>query len=423
MLVLAALATRKWRRRNPILDSRTDSKFTMSMSITGSLIGMIVALLVGTIGADRSGNLEGGSVWAYLVQLGDMLLIGILLGTAHIIRSSNGTRSARWWTIIPMVAAVLLGIAGNSKQQIYAPLLLWIMCCAIYRYKFNRLQVGGLITAGLFGVLVVFPVVQYSRAYVREGNLTNRTELVWNFMRDHSISDIRESYTADEELKEEGGHQGYYFYYGQDEQVLDRVSLISVDDAVVTYTLQTGPGGYDAFTQEFISMVPRAFFPDKDRYLTIPVVNVLGRETGILGPSDETTYIAFSLFGPTYYMGEWWAITAVTFICMALFFTVVDSFYGDARTSLYALIAIGGNLHGAAELILPVVFGSMLHLCVLGSFTIWLLRKMAVGMQVFIQNYSWFEKSPGNLAPRRTFIVAQPVNLAVTPTPSGFPAA
>jgi hypothetical protein len=154
-------------------------------------------------------------------------------------------------------------------------------------------------------------------------------------------------------------------------------------------------------------MVPRILLPNKDLLLNASIVNVLGRETGILGPSDFTTYIAFSLFGPTFYMGGWWAITVLTYLVMALFFTVMDSFYGDARVSIYALIVIANNLHGASEMILPVTFGVIVHVCIIGAAVLWILRKIAVVVQVFIQNYSWFEKSPASLETPRARVVVQ----------------
>jgi hypothetical protein len=417
----ACLFTRRYRRRIPIMDSRTDAKFTMAMSMTASVIGIVTAFLVGTIGSDVYGNVEGGSIWSYIGQMGNFLLIGIILGTAHIIQASGGKRSARWWTIIPMVVFTLLGVVYNSKQGIYEPLAVWVMCCALYRYKFNKPQIVWLIAAGIFSIMVVFPVVQYSRGFVREGALVNRALLVYDFMRDHSISDIRASYNSDEELREESGQSGYFFYYGKDAQLLDRVSLIAVDDAVVNYTLAKGTAGYGAFTQEFILMVPRVIFPNKDRYVTASIVNVLGRETGILGAGDETTFIAFSLFGPSFYMGGWWAVIVLTFGVMSVFFWLMDSFYGDARISVYALLAIAGTLHGAAEMILPVTAGVILHMCVLGPITLWLLRRLSVGAQVFIQRYSWYERSPDSLQAPRPFPQPRTLLFPERPVPRGLP--
>jgi len=420
-LLGACIISRKYRRRIPIMDSRTDSKFTMAMSMTSSVIGIISTFLVGTIGSDQYGAIEGGSVWSYIGQMGNFLLIGIILGTAHIITASGGRRSARWWTIIPMCAFTLLGIVNNSKQGIYEPLAVWVMCCALYKYTFNRVQIASLIAAAIFSVMVVFPVVQYSRAYVREGALLNRATLVYEFMRDHSITEIRGAYRANEELREEDGHAGYFFYYGKDAELLDRVSLVSVDDAAITYTLSRGPGGYGAFEQEFISMVPRAFFPDKDRYIRASIVNVLGRETGILGASDETTFIAFSLFGPSFYMGGWWAVSVLTFLIMSATLLILDSFYGDARVSLYALLAIAGNLHGAAEMILPVTIGVLLHSCIIFPFTLWLIRRLSVGAQVFIQRYSWYEVSPETMRVPRPFPQPRVLAMPSAPLPSGLP--
>jgi hypothetical protein len=241
-------------------------------------------------------------------------------------------------------------------------------------------------------------------------------------MRDHSISDIRSSYKADEELREEDGHIGYFFYYGKSADLLDRVSLVSVDDGAIYYAMKAGPQGYDAFRQVLIMSIPRVFLPDKDKYLHTAVVNDIGRQTGILNPSDESTFIAYSSFGPSFYMGGWWAVSVLTFVIMSLLFIAVDSFYGDARVSLYCLITIAGNLHGAPEMILPSSIGVVLHYCIIATFTLWMLRRLSVIAQVFIQRYGWYEKSPESLAvPRpapipREFLLPGAIAPAATPT-------
>ncbi len=383
----AVIVCSKYRRKEPIFDSRKDESRMMEMSIAGSMLGIVASFLLFTLGLQSEGGIKQASIWGYLNQLQYFLPLGIMLGTAYLIRASDGKRSARWWTVMPIVYMSLQGVALNSKQGIFQPVFTWLLVCLVYRYKFSKLQIAGIIAYVIFGAYIIFPVVQYSRAYVREGNLIQRAQLVYQFTTQNGLIAIREAYINDEELESESADEHYFFYYGRDMQLLDRFSLIETEDAVVRYAERVGSYGLEPFADEAISIVPRFMLPNKDDYLHISMANVLGRATGMLGPEDEQTFISFSMFATTYFLAGWGGVTALIFAVMAITFTVIDSFYGDARKSYYALLPIVGNIHGAPELMLPVIIPALVHLILLVWVVLKVMRWFSPAVGLFVKRY------------------------------------
>jgi hypothetical protein len=384
----AVIVCSKYRRKEPIFDSRKDDSRMMEMSIAASLMGMVSSFLLFTFGVDSvTGVMSQGSIWAYLNQMQYFLPLGVMLGTAYLVRQSKGKRSARWWTILPLVYMSFLGIALNSKQAIFTPAFTWFIVCAIYSYKFSKSQILGMIAYLIFGAYIIFPVVQYSRAYVREGNLIRRAQLVYEFTTDNGLIAIRNAYINQEELQAESSDEHFFFYYGKDMQLLDRFSLIETEDAVVNYTDRVGLYGLEPFADEGISMVPRFVLPSKDDYLHVGLPNVLGRATGMLGAGDEQTFISFSMFATTYFMAGWGGVSALVFAIMAVAFTVVDSFYGSAKKSFYALLPIVGNIHGAPEVILPAMIAAVVHLIPFVWLVLKIIRWSSPAVGIFIKKY------------------------------------
>jgi hypothetical protein len=264
---------------------------------------------------------------------------------------------------------------------------MWFVVCVVYRYKFSKTQIVGMIAYVIFGAYIIFPVVQYSRAYVREGNLIQRAVLVYQFTTQNGLIAIRDAYISDAELQSESADAHSFFYYGKDMQLLDRFSLIETEDAVIRYSERVGFYGLQPFEDEMISMVPRFIMPNKDQFLHISMANVLGRATGMLGPEDEQTFISFSMFATTYFMAGWGGVTTLVFAVMALYFTVIDSFYGSAKQSYYALLVIMGNIHSGPEFMLPVVISSAVHLILLVWIVLKVMRWVSPVVGLFVKKY------------------------------------
>jgi len=409
-VLFAAFITSKYKRKHPIFNADSDGNRLVGMSIASSIIGIVSLLLVGLYGFEGDLSVKKGDIFGYLNQFGGFVPLGVLLGTAFIIRKSNGTRSARWWTILPMIFLTLDGIALETKTGIFQPALMWLLVCAAYGYKLNKKQVIGVLSVAIFAAYIIFPVVQYMRGFTRTGDLINRGKLVFQYLADNSLLSIRENYIATEQLKEEGSADGY-FYFGTDKGMLDRMSLIEMEDAIIYRTEVSVPRGAGPMVDGFLSMVPRVIWSDKAKWEagSISMVNVMGREIGILAPTDETTYISFSTFGSTFFMVGWAWSAALILAVLVPMFLIMDSFYGSVKTNMFALFVVLGNMHGAPEFTLPAVYAALIHEIVLTWITIWFIRSMSPAITIFLGKNGLLnqEEAPGVVvAPAEGPIVA-----------------
>jgi len=382
----AAFVASKYRRKDPFFNANKDGSRMVGMSIAASMIGMVCYMLLGLYGFESDLAVQKGSFIGLLNQFGAFLPLGILIGTAFIIKQSQGTRSARWWTIVPVIFLTLYGIAVESKQGIFQPILIWLVVCASYGYKLNRKQVIGLVCAAGFSAYIVFPVVQYMRGFTRTGDIINRGKLVYEYLANNDLLSIREAYITNEELREEGSANGY-FYYGSDKELLDRLSLIETEDAIIYRTEVSMPRGMKYMADGFLSQVPRKLWHGKDKWEegAIAEVNEMGREIGVLQEGDETTFISFSLMGSTFYMVGWLSAPLIIAV-MIPFFWIIDSFYGNIRTNIFCLFVVMANIHGAPEFALAVAFSTVVHVTLITWITISFIRKVSPAITIFLGN-------------------------------------
>jgi hypothetical protein len=384
-VAFAAFLSAKYKRKIPIFRADQDENRMVGMSIAASIIGAVCLSLVGLYGFQEDLSISKGDIFGMLNQFGGFLPLGVLLGTAHIIQQSRGARSARWWTILPIIFLTLYGVAVQSKSAIFQPLLMWLMVCAALGYKLNRKQIISLTCTAVFALVIVFPVVQYMRGSTRAGNIINRGKLVYEYLSDNSLLSIREAYIANEDLREESSSEGY-FYYGTDKQMLDRLSLIAMEDAIIYRVEKSEPHGTKFMSDGILAMVPRVIWRDKARWEAGAVieVNEMGREIGIIAPTDYTTFISFSLFGSTYYMVGWLLSIPLLFFVILPMFYIMDSFYGSIRTNLFCLFPVLGNMHGAPEFTPPAVYSGLIHQIILMAITIQFIRFVSPSVTIFL---------------------------------------
>ncbi len=349
-LLCAILVTRKFKTNSkPIFDGRRYTSRLLSMSIASTVIGVSAQIIVGlyAYGTSEKGGIEGGTVLSYLHQLPLFVPLGVMLGTVHIIKSSGGARSLRSYTLLPMIFMTVWGFFSNSKSQTYEALLIYLVVCMVYRYRFTGKQIGLFLGFGLLGVLIIFPFIQYVRRYALEGDIVVRAQTTIGVIQDVGIVTAIQDFKLEESLREESGQQNAALYYGKDMGFLDRVSLIENEDALVYATEHSGPRGMRPYLDGVLSMTPRFLWPDK--VMPPKITNEMGHAIGLLGPDDDVTAISFSLFGSAFYLNGWYGPTIATFLWGVVVFGIVDRLYGSARYNVFALIPITFNLHAAPE--------------------------------------------------------------------------
>ena len=386
----AVLVSNKMLLKQPIYDARKHDITLMPQSIVASTIGIFALIVVGVYGFSDEG-IAHGSILSYLNQLPNFLPLGVMIGTAHIIRTSNGTRSARWYTIIPIVYQIITGFVLNTKQGIFQPLLVWLAVGAVYRYKFAKLQLLGFAAFTVFAAVFIFPYIQYSRSEVREGNIYDRAVLVYNFTRDNGFTKVRAAYKLNQALREESGEESAFLYYGTDEEALDRFSLIENEDALIHRVDLTTTHGMKPLWDTVLYLT--ALFIWRDKYVIIAFTNLLGREIGVISDEDYGTFISFSMYAPAYYMEGWIGVLFLPFFSLAFYFTVINIFYGTAKENAYCLLPILGNLHGAAEATPVAPLGALVQYVPASFIIIRLTRILSPAVSIFLAKSGLQEKN------------------------------
>ncbi len=345
MLLLSAIAARRFTRRRPLLGSLVNDA-TLSRATVGCLVVGIV-LSVATRTVDRG----SGSVVSALFQINRFCELAIILGVTHSIRSSGGRRSINTPVILGSLTLIILGgLFGFSKEGFFVPLVCWALPAAAQRLRLNFAQLVGLVLTGLFLAYYMVPYSQYGRTQMQAGlgpSLGVTIRLLSN------LSDVRQKFEAEQaqNASEPGG------YFNKSQGILGRLQMISIDDLLHDATERQGVEGYFPLWTDVENLVPHLFWPGKPVYLW---GNIYAHEAGVpIGEEDFYTGISFSPAGEGYHLGKWTGILVVAPLLWIAMFVLFDSLCGDVRQSPWGLLVITYFAHGAAEGMLGGVIYAM----------------------------------------------------------------
>jgi hypothetical protein len=334
MMTVAAFLSRKVAIKEALLGKMvTDAKMqtaTIGSLVTGFLLYFAGWFLPG-------GN---GSVLSALNQLNRFFPMAIMLGVLNTIRRSGGTRSTSIPVLIAITGLFTLGLLGYSKEAMFSPFACWILVAASQRYKLNRAQVVGCILATIFTFYYLVPYSQYGRSFKEEGgewNIGTSVSLLSN------LGGVREQYLADALDENDSRIQAYF---DRPQGFFDRLQMVSIDDAIITHTMQFGYFGGYPIIQSFENVVPHFLWPDKPPLLT---GNVYAHEVGLLAEEDNSTGVSFSSTAVAYHLLGWMGIFLIAPALWFLLFTVFDSLCGDIRKSPWGLLVMVLYVHAAPE--------------------------------------------------------------------------
>lgn len=335
-LLVAVFISRKLTTKRALLaDFVTDAN--MQSATVGCMATGLIILSVGTFGF---GNWEPGSVFSALNQIDRFLPLAIMLGVIHAIRRSGGTRSLSLPVIISGIVIFLEGAISFSKQGMITPLLCWLIAAASQRYKVSLTQIAGGIFVVFFTFYYLVPYSQYGRSYKIGDSLSGNLDVAIGFFS--NLGYVREQFLEDEAYQDEAV-QGYFTTH---QGFFDRLQMIGPDDALISYTQQTGPLGLFPIALAFENFVPHFIWKDKPVWFS---GNYYAREAGILPESDVSTGVSFSPTGEAFRLGGWTGILIVTPILWIMMFTLFDSLCGDIRQSPWGLIIALSYAHSAPE--------------------------------------------------------------------------
>lgn len=334
MLLAVFLSTKMTTKRALLAKMVTDAN--MQTATVGCLISGIALFVIG--GLVEGGN---GSVISAINQVNRFFPMAIILGVIHTIRRSGGTHSISLPVLLAAGFSFSFGLLGFSKEGMLTPFLCWLVAAASQGYKVSRTQIACGVLAIFFIFQYLVPYAQYGRSYRADsdaGNLDTSISLLSNlgYVREQYLENSADTYD------ESSG----YGYYNNPQGFLDRLQMISIDDALIDHTEKFGTFGLFPLIASFENLVPHFIWKDKP---SVFFGNVFAHEIGMLSDEDNTTGISFSPVADAFHMEGWLGVSVVAPLMWLILFTIFDSLCGDDRKSPWGLLAIVTFAHTAPE--------------------------------------------------------------------------
>jgi hypothetical protein len=142
-------------------------------------------------------------------------------------------------------------------------------------------------------------------------------------------------------------------YFDRPQGLIDRLSMIKMDDRLVNYTVQGHTVGSFRVVYYFLDWIPHFILPNKEQLVPPGIMmpgNFYAHEVGgLLSPEDFSTGISFSPTAEAFHMNEWLGIIVVGGFVWTLLFISVEIVCGDLRRSPYGLLAMVAFAHVAPE--------------------------------------------------------------------------
>ncbi|MHB1021993.1 MAG: hypothetical protein ACYC46_05320 [Acidobacteriaceae bacterium] len=304
-------------------------------------VGMQMLLMV-------HGKFSQGTMWSALNQFGALLPLGLLLAVYATILKTGGRQSITWTFIVGAMFMFLVnGVIGASKQGLFTPFACWLIPCAALQFRLRAQSALLMAIAVIFTSYYFVPYVQATKSYGVED---------FTLRADHAISllsnptQLREQYVSQQELERATRSytdKGYYYYDASPLGLIDRFSLISMDDAMIALTdSKNETVGLFPILGGFEGLVPHFIWPSRTY---IAWGNYYARELGVISENDVTTGISFSVMCDAYHIDKWIGVLLVLPAMMLLLFTVIDAIAADTTIAPWGLFYIIFFLHAAPE--------------------------------------------------------------------------
>ena len=350
-MCVAAIITRHLRRKRGFLSTLVKEKDEKNAAIGCFVVGSAI-VLVDVLTPHRD-----GSILSALTQLNHFLSVAIIIGVLHAIKTSYGRSGLNLPVAIYIAFSLVLGMLFFSKEGMFSPFLCWLVAAASLRLKIraHQLVFASVAIYVMFHFLV--PYSQFGRSQVPEGpSIGDRIALSYNLISNPGYLLAEYSETAGGDLE-----SGNMDYYSEPQGFFDRLNMIGPDDALISYTSQTGPIGLEVVPAYFANWVPHFLWANKP---ALASGNLYAHQIGgILGEEDVTTGISFTPTGEAFHLAGWTGVFLIAPIIWAMLFILFDSLCGDTRTSPWGLLMMATFAHVAPEGML----GSAIYLMWFGA--------------------------------------------------------
>jgi hypothetical protein len=336
-MLAAVFISRKLTTKRAILRNMVTQADMRNATVGSMFIGLTLLIILSAVPHQE------GSVLSALTQLNRFLPMAIILGVIHQIRKSGGTSSVNTPVLISgAVVFIVYGLLYFSKEGMFIPLISWAVAAASQRYKLSIYKMAGGAALLYFIFHFLVPYSQYGRIFRDEDStFSQKVDIAVSLLS--NLDEVRQEALATEN---EALEMGATSYYNEPQGFFDRLQMISVDDALISYTEQSGTIGYAPIILGFENLVPHFLWKNKP---TIGFGNYYAHELGHLAEDDFSTGISFSPSAEGFHIAKWTGVLIVAPILWVMLFTLFDSLCGDVRSSPWGLLAIGYFAHMAPE--------------------------------------------------------------------------
>ena len=317
---------------------------TGEFNYTGAGLGCLIVWYAIIYADMLFGQAPGGLVSA-LNQVNVFGLLGLILGTIGAIKDSGGRRSTNWITIIGFGYFGYLGVASFSKQAMLTPIICWVVGAFYSRLKVRSVHV----VAAVVMVVLSFGFVSRlsaSRDLAEGLDYPQRLRLVIYLTTHWSVL---EAHVKDhEEMSSENG-VGEWYDTPQG-SLVERLSMIPPDDALVAYSEKGHYEGMAPVEQYFSNVLPHFVRPDKQSTYS---GNMYAHEMGYgLSADDTTTGISFSPVAEAYHCEGWGGIFWLLPVIWIMLFSSVDFIVGDMVKYPWGMMVVVWFAHVVPEQLL-----------------------------------------------------------------------
>ena len=311
-MLLAALVTRSFRARRSFLVRKLPLTDMRGAYLGSLILGVLLSFVVMFLG-----NQQGG-LGSFSVQINRFPALALLLGPMVTVRETHGRRSMSTSYVLLILAVLLTGLVGFSKEAFLTPFFCWAVAVAVVGYKLRWFNLLSFAVLGYVAIAYMIPYAQVGRDYENPGvsPLQMSAYIIKNF------DEVRDTY------KESADNIGEVHYYNERIPLLDRLDILAADDALINSTDRYGTFGYRPIFVAIDNFIPHFLWPNK------PVGyfgNTYAHELGWLPEADVSTGISFSPSADAYHQGRVTGLLLVEPMILIVAFLLFDSVFGDVR--------------------------------------------------------------------------------------------
>ena len=261
-------------------------------------------------------------------------VVAMVASILRALKKSGGRRVLDIWSGSVLTAAVLIGLASNSREGVLAPVLAGLITPLFRGYRFSYRAIA---LMGLFGVFVSFIVSPAILIVRSDRGFLGFTERIENTIETTGLLMIGDPATAEkaETPLDFINYSIWGRYFGRPVPFADRIGLIQTTDALAASVVGENYvtlGG--SLSDRLIGLFPNFMLG----WLDIPLDR--GKDTtdyvaGSLGLADmeALTYLTIPVDAEAYATGGLWAVVYKSFLAYLLVFYINRLVIGNRPTA------------------------------------------------------------------------------------------